>query len=95
MRQQVLRKALTTANFEAFTFDVNSQSFFVKNFTENDIYVSFASDIALANCFLIKSGMGEEIFFNSSKSSYVYKTNTVYIKGTANSGSVEVQALDF
>ena len=39
MKQKVIRKTLT-GNWESFQFENKSRFFFVKNFTDEDIYVS-------------------------------------------------------
>ena len=91
MKQKVIRQTLQ-GSFTAFTFDVKVRTFFVKNFTEGDIYFSFANDNEEAGAFKIASGMGEEVFINGSYSTAAHYTKTLYVKGT---GEVEVEALDF
>lgn len=91
MKQQVIRRTLT-GDWEAFTFNVSARAFFVKNFTDGDIYVSFEADDVEAESFKIKSGIGEGISINDGVSTSAYYKNTVYVKGT---GEVEVEATDF
>lgn len=91
MKQQVKRLTLT-GNWTAFTFSKKSYSFFVKNFTENDIFVSFENNDQESESFKIKSGVGEEVFINENARRDEYLTDTIYVKGT---GEVEVQQLKF
>ena len=90
MKQAVIRKTLT-GDWTAFTFDRKAQFFFVKNFTEDVIYVSFESGTNTNACIKINSGMGEECFISLGGSMGEYFTDTIYVKGT---GEVEVQGED-
>ena len=91
MKQLLLRKTLT-GDWEQFSFNGKARFFFVKNFTDDDILVSFESETAEENCFKIKAGVGEEvtISYNSIDRNEFY-VDSIYVKGT---GEVEVQALD-
>ena len=91
MKQAVLRKTLT-GGWTEFKFPQQSRFFFVKNFTEGDVLVSFANGDAESESVKIQSNMGEEgaISFCGTDKSDFY-TDTIYVKGT---GEVEVQALD-
>lgn len=91
MKQSVKRLTLT-GEWTEFVFDKNAKYYYVKNFTEDDIFVSFEENDQEDESFKIKSGVGEEV----SISSYAlevpaYLTNKIYVKGT---GEVEVQQLD-
>ena len=88
MKQQVLRKTLSGA-FTPFTFEVNSCSFFVKNFSDSDVLVSLEMGTPDNECWKIPSMMAEEVYYNKVSG---YYPNTIYVKGT---GEVEVEALDF
>lgn len=95
MKQKIIRKTLT-GDWEEFEFDVKGRSFFVKNFTEAEIYVSFADESENVNdeaeSFKINAGTGEEVYINGSVSKKEYFSNVLYVKGT---GEVEVQVLGF
>ena len=91
MKQQVIRKTLT-GDWEAFTFTYDGYSFFVKNYTNSAIFVSFAENDEEDESFKIFAGCGEEIFINKGIVSPALYAKTLYIKGT---GEVEVQELDF
>ena len=91
MKQKVIRKTLT-GEWERFTFDERSRFFFVKNFTEGDIYVSMKEGCTEDESIKIKSGIGEEVAINYGGAEIeLYKTDGVFVKGE---GEVEVQALD-
>lgn len=89
MKQKVIRKTLTGA-FTEYKFDVYSKSFFVKNFTEEAVYVTFKNDGDEDGSFKIPAGMGEEVYIN--KGTTPNYPDTIYVKGT---GEVEVEALEF
>ena len=106
MKQQVQRKTLTGA-WEAFEFPYKARRFFVKNYTDGDIFVSFENNTAENQSFKIAAGVGEEVAIsmvdiqnnpNRKKFSYdeeakdAFFSDTVYVKGT---GEVEVQEVDF
>lgn len=75
----------------AFTFDKLSDKFLVKNFSENDITVSFSAEMPANETVTIKAGMGQVIFENEHLGCCAaYAHDTLYIDG---SGEVEVQAI--
>ena len=92
MLKQLVKRQTLTGNWTEIQFPKKSRSFFVKNFTEGDIFVSFKNNDDEAECFKIKSGIGEEVAiqFHSLDKSEFY-VNSIYVKGT---GEVEVQAMD-
>ena len=80
----------TVSGVEAFVFSSVATSFLIKNFTDNDIFVSFEDNFTDSEAIRIGSNMGEEISSNINRS-LAFETNTIFVKG---SGSVEVQQLD-
>lgn len=91
MKQKVIRKTLA-GEWETFKFEDKSRFFFVKNFTDGDIYVSLKEGCTEEESIKIKSGVGEEVAINYGGADIpLYKTDSVFVKGT---GEVEVQALD-
>ena len=91
MRQAVIRKTLE-GDWTEFAFEKEGRFFFVKNFSDEDILVSFENGTDEEKCFKIKSGIGEELavsFYPLDKEDF--KTNKIFVKGT---GEVEVQSLD-
>lgn len=91
MRQAVIRKTLE-GDWTEFAFEKAGRYFFVKNFTDGDIFVSFEENTEEESCFKIASGVGEEVSISfEALDREDYKTKSVYIKGT---GEVEVQGLD-
>lgn len=91
MKQKVIRKTLT-GEWERFNFGEPSRFFFVKNFTEGDIFVSLKEGCTEDESIKIKSGMGEEVAINYGGADIpLYNTDGVFVKGV---GEVEVQALD-
>lgn len=92
IKQKVIRKTLT-GDWEPFTFDVRSKSFFVKNFSDAEIYVSFVSSDVENESIKILSNMGEIVYINAGYAlNGAYFVDTIYVKGT---GEVEVEAIEY
>ena len=98
MRQQVKRVTLTSADeWYEVEFTCKATSFYVINYSDDDIYVSFESGTPTDESFKIKTEMGEEVFISKRQvyagaNDKVYAVNKLYLKGV---GEVEVQELDF
>ena len=92
MKQQL--KRLTISTQAQIQFRYKAKRFFVKNFTEDDIYVSFEAveNNDYSECYKIAKGVAEEVYVAITGISNKYLTDTIYIYGT---GEVEVQQLDF
>lgn len=91
MKQQVKRKVLNGSWVE-FKFEYKALCFFVKNFTDGDILVSFENDGKEDEAFKIAKGTGEEIAISyGGANNNEHATNVLYVKGT---GEVEIQELD-
>lgn len=89
--KNVMRKTLT-GGWTKYEFEQVCKHYFVKNYSDGDIYVSFdENDEEDASC-KISSGVGEEIAttYREYDRNEDY-TDTIYVKGT---GEVEVQQLD-
>lgn len=92
MKQSVKRLTLT-GEWTEFTFTKKAKRYFVKNFTEGDIYVSFENNDLEAESFKIAAGHGEEVAISyGGVNARQFMVNTVYVKGT---GEVEVEQLDY
>ena len=87
-----VKRVTLTGDWKPVTFKGQARYFFVKNFSDNDIYVSFEENDSEASSYKIEKGVAEEL---SPTYKYIgrseYNVSTVYVKGT---GEVEVQALD-
>ena len=92
--QQVQRVTLSGSGFQAITFPKYSGCYLVKNFSADDIFVSFAeSGQTQNNSIRIVTGYGQKCYANMRGGlDGQNKTNTVYISG---SGEVEVQQVYF
>lgn len=90
MKQAVLRKTLT-GSWTEFAFTNPSRFFFVKNLSEDNIFVSFESGTEETASFLIPSMHGEEVAMSFGANDAAYYVTKIYVKGT---GDVEVQAMD-
>lgn len=89
MKQAVLRKTLS-GSWTEFRFPDKGRKFYVKNFTEDDIYVSFSEDHMVSTAFKIKSNMGDELQMSYLEKPYPFgMVYAIYVKGT---GEVEVQS---
>lgn len=92
MKQQVLRKTISAGGWTEFKFNQPAKTFFVKNFSEEDILVTFEDDEIEAEAFKIPAGMAEEIAVSyNNQSNPKYLKDAVYVKGV---GEVEVEELD-
>jgi hypothetical protein len=91
MKQAVQRKTLD-GNWTPFTFDFASVRFFVKNFSNGAIFVSFENNDSENESVKIMSMMAENlaVCFNGNNYSD-FGVKNIYVKG---SGEVEVQAID-
>ena len=78
MKQQVQRKTLT-GNWTAFEFDYKCRSYFVKNYSDDDIYVSFENNDDEDESFKIKSGIGEEVAISYNRKLNVTSVFACYI----------------
>ena len=91
MKQAVKRMNLT-GDWQEIQFPKKARSFFVKNFSDGDVFVSFANNDSEDESFKIKKGMAEQVEMSSYGIDVeAYYADTIYVKGT---GEVEVQALD-
>ena len=91
MKQSVKRVTLS-GNWQEISFPAKASRYFVKNYSDNDIYVSFEDNDSEDESFKIKSGIGEEIAISYTNIRGRYAVNKLYVKGT---GEVEIQQLDF
>lgn len=92
MKQAVKRLTLT-GEWQAFTFERKARRYFVKNFTENEIYVSFEANDVEEESFKIQKNHGEEVAISyGGVNARQFAVNTLYVKGT---GEVEVEQLDY
>lgn len=92
IKQQVIRKTLS-GSWESYAFDVRSKSFFVKNFTDDPIYVSFEDDDSEDESIKIPSQMAEIVYISSlNPLNGLFFTDKIYVKGT---GEVEVEAIEW
>lgn len=86
-----VKRVTLSGDWEEIQFDQKAKNYFVKNFSNNSIYVSFEENDSEDTSFKILSGIGEQIAINQS---YLNKpehnTDTIYIKGT---GEVEIQQM--
>lgn len=90
MRLNIQRFTLTGSE-HAFVFDKERSQYVVKNFTEDDVYVSFEQGAPQNESIKIPTMMGQVCFLqDTSPSSNVYSTNVIYVTGT---GEVEVQQI--
>lgn len=87
----MLVQTKTVNGTEAFTFSEKCAKFLVKNFSRNDILVSFSSDMPANGSAKIKKGMGQVVVDNEWLAGLPpYTHDTIYIRGY---GEVEVQAI--
>lgn len=85
-----VKRIMLDGNWTTITFHAKNRYFFVKNFTDANVYVSFIEDDEENSSIKITKGMGE-IVAKAFISGANTLTNTIYVKGT---GEVEIQAMD-
>ena len=91
MKQAVIRKILT-GSWAEFRFPERGKKYYVKNFTDGDIFVSFATDESEKTAFKVKSKMGEELQMSFANHPWPFGlVYSIWVKGT---GEVEVQSED-
>lgn len=91
MKQQVKRINLTGTDFNAINFTNVSGVYMVKNFSENDIYVSFDANATDDDSIKIPANFYQIVgSYETYSGAVVFKTKTLYVKGN---GEVEVQQL--
>ena len=87
-----VKRVTLAGGWTEITFNGQARYFFVKNYSDSDIYVSFEENDTEATSVKIASKMAEEV---APTFKYTGRTelnaSKIYIKGT---GEVEVQALD-
>ena len=91
-QQQVQRVTISGSGFQEVAFTYPSGKYLVKNFSEGDIYVSFAdSGQTENNSMRIASGFGQVCVINErGGEAGQLKTSSIYVSG---SGEVEIQQL--
>lgn len=86
---KVIRETLVANTQKNFNFDVEGFRFLVKNFTEDDIYVSLDSDVNKPKAIKIPSGTAQECCIHEI-CDLRYATKIVRILSLVD-GEVEVQ----
>ena len=92
MKQQL--KRLNVSGQAQIKFRYQAKRYYVKNFTNTDIFVSFeaVTNDDYSECYKISNGIAEEVCIGYTGLSDRYLTDEIFIYGT---GEVEVQQLDF
>lgn len=89
MIQRVCRETLN-GETKKITMPSPSGRWLVKNFSDNNIFVSFEKDVNEANSIKIAPNMYQVCIINERNGAGQEKSDSIYIKGT---GEVEVQQL--
>ena len=88
---EIVKWITLTGNWEAVTFTRATKTYFVKNFSEGNIFVSFEENDTEDTSIKILQNTGEQIDISPVILQQLnYKSDTIYIKGT---GEVEIQQL--
>lgn len=91
MKQAIIRKVLT-GEWEEFRFPTKGKKFYVKNFSADPAYVSFAANSSEESSFKLNGNMGEEFQMSYENRPYPYgMVYVIYVKGE---GEIEVQSED-
>lgn len=86
-----VKRIVLEGNWQSITFPKATRVYFVKNFSDAPIYVSFEENDSENTSIKILSGTGEQVASNMSPISQPEdRTNTIYVKGT---GEIEVQQM--
>ncbi len=88
---QKVKRITLNGDWMNVAFDgIACSSWFVKNFSSDDIYVSLCECIRDTDaCFCVPSKLAEEVFISTEM---VERTDGIWIKG---SGDVEVEAISW
>ena len=86
-----VKRVNLTGNWKEIKFDQKTKNYFIKNYSDGDIFVSFEENDSEDTSFKIKAGLGEELAISQSYlNKPEHKTDTIYIKGT---GEVEIEQM--
>ena len=86
-----IKRVTLTGEVTKIEFDKPCGKYMIKNFSDNDIYVSFDENFNEAEAAKIASNYGQVVIGNLNFDwTTNHKTNSIYIKGA---GEVEVQQL--
>lgn len=89
MAQQVKRVGLD-GSITQVIFPNQCGRYLVKNFSDEDVYVSFEESVELDTSIKITVGMAQVCIINERNGAGQEKSNSIYLKGT---GEIEVQQL--
>ena len=91
MKQAIIRKVLN-GEWEPFQFPEKGKKFYVKNFSSDPAFVSFAANSSEASSFKLNANMGEEFQMSYENRPWPYgMVDVLYVKAN---GEVEVQSED-
>lgn len=90
MKQAIIRK--TISGETEFRFPEKGKKFYVKNFSKNSMFVSFAPNSSEVSSFKLNGNMGEE--FQMSYANRPWPYGLVYVIYVNGEGEVEVQSED-
>ena len=91
MKQAIIRKVLD-GEWAAFSFPEKGKRFYVKNFSSEAAFVSFAADSSEESSFKLNGNMGEEFQMSYENRPWPFgMVKTIYVKAV---GEVEVQSED-
>ena len=91
MKERVFRTTLSGSEFERIQFTNLCKKFIVKNFSDNDVFVSFSKNATESSSIKIPKNFYQVIEFNENDVT-ANETDTLYCKGT---GEIEIQELNF
>ena len=91
MKQAIIRKVLH-GEWAAFSFPEKGKRFYVKNFSSEPAFVSFAENSSDASSFKLNGNMGEEFQMSYEPRPWPFgMVKVIYVKAD---GEVEVQSED-
>lgn len=91
MKQAIVRKILT-GDWADFRFPERGKKFYVKNFSNNAAFISFAANSSEASSFKLNGNMGEEFQMSYLNRPYPFgMVDVIWVKGE---GEIEVQNED-
>lgn len=94
IKKEQLQTIDLDGTIQAVSFGVNGRAFKIKNWSDDNIFVSFDSNVTPGRSFRIASMMEDILCINVDDSSDISGRGKVYVLG-AGTGKVQVQAIWF
>lgn len=92
-RLKILRKEIAENTLEEFEFDIKGFQFLVKNFSDNDIFVSFDEEESTDNMIKIPANCSQVCLLTKETSNIELSSDKIYVICENSSADVEIQII--